>query len=144
METIQLTKNLWLHEYIPEQMYREYEKKGILRYLVSRLDRNLIHSDQAFRNLFGAVTINNWYNGGDRQWSGLRTPDSPYYSVNSMHSYYKASDKIFERGTPEEWIEQAIQSSIPFGITGVEEGVTWLHTDTRYLLGDKTLKVFGA
>ena len=143
MKTIQLTKNLWLHEYIPEQLYREYESRGMLKYLVSRLDRNLINSDQSLRDHFGAITINNWYNGGNRQWSGLRTSDSPYYSVNSMHSYYKASDKLFANGSPEEWIQYAIDHAIELGITGIEEGVTWLHTDTRMLIGEE-YKIFGA
>ena len=96
-------------------------------------DRMLITLDR-LREKYGKATVNNWKFGGDRHWSGLRTPDSPYYSTYSQHSYGRAADVIFNDVTSEEVRQEIIANptdpTFEF-ITSMEEGVSWLHFDVR-------------
>lgn len=141
MNRISLTKNLFLDEYIPEYLYREYEGKEIE--LIKLIDQRLIQSDQKLRDIFGPITINNWWTGGMRNWSGLRTSDSPYYSPTSMHSVGKASDKLFKDYDSDEvqdWIKVHWKE---IGVTRMEIGVSWVHTDVKKTDG-KNLITFKA
>ena len=134
MKTIKLSDNLWLHEYIPEQMYKEYESKGKLQHLIWMLDDRLIQIDQALRNKFGSVTINNWINGGNRDNSGLRPPGSPYYKPASQHSFGRASDKLFSNATADEVRQEIKQHQVfwmSIGLTAIEDNVSWVHSYTR-------------
>jgi hypothetical protein len=129
MDRIALTKNLFLDEYIPESLYREYEGKETE--LIKLIDPRIIKADQQLRTIFGPVTINNWWVGGIRNWSGLRTPESPYYSPTSMHSVGKASDKLFKDYDSEEVQEWIKEHWKEIGITRMEIGVSWVHTDVK-------------
>ena len=141
MIRIQLTNNLFLDEYIPKDLYLKYV--GREHILIGLLDKRLITADQSLRNHFGVVTINNWWDKGERNWSGLRTRDSSYYSPTSQHSFGRASDKLFKDATPEEvWIY--IENNWKeLGITCIEKGskVTWTHSDVRYWRGTNLLIV---
>ena len=137
MERIKLTTNLFLDEYIPRQLYEKY--KGREGELIKLLDKRLVESDQKLRDLFGPVTINNWWLGGSRNWSGVRTSDSPYYSPTSQHTHGKASDKLFSRHSAKEVQEYIQKNYRELGITGLELGVTWVHTDTRESQNNKLI-----
>ena len=87
-------------------------------------------SADQLRHNFGSATINNWFWGGDRQYSGLRLHGEPHYSPTSDHSYGNALDMIFKTATAQE-VRNHIEANpdlYPF-ITFVEEGysVNWLH-----------------
>ena len=130
MSRIQLSNHLFLDEYIPESLYRQYEKRPHI--LVGLIDRWLVDADRKLREQFGPVTINNWWHGGDRQWSGLRVPGSPYYSPTSQHSFGRASDKLFANAPAEE-VRKYIQANWrQLGITCIEAGVSWVHSDLRW------------
>ena len=130
MKRIQLTKNLWLDEYIPENLCKRLQKKPHI--LIGLLDRRLVMADQMLRDHFGPVTINNWWIKGDRNWSGIRTPDSPYYSETSQHSWGRASDKLFKNVTAQEVREYIKGMYEELGITCIEENVSWVHSDVRW------------
>ena len=138
MKRVQLTPNLFLDEYIPKDAYLKYQNKPHI--LISLLDDRLIKSDQMLRDKFGPITINNWWVGGDRNWSGLRTTDSPYYSMTSQHSYGRASDKLFKVSSQEvrEYIKQNWKQ---LGITRIEDNVSWVHSDVGFTQLD-TLLIF--
>ena len=137
---IQLTSNLWLDEYIPKDLYSRLEKRPHI--LIGLLDKRLIHADQLLRNHFGPVTINNWWYGGERNWSGIRTPDSPYYSDTSQHPFGRASDKIFKNVTAQEVRNYIKGMYEELGITCIEENVSWVHSDTRWTRSDELLIVY--
>lgn len=129
---VKVSDNFYLDEYIPKSLYLKYEKQP--HKLMWLLDLKLINVDQYLRNRFGPMTINNWWNGGNRQWSGLRIPKSSYYSLTSQHSYGRASDKIPHNVSVDEIITHIKKSEsilMPLGLRGVEMGVSWLHTDVR-------------
>lgn len=136
---IQLTTNLWLDEYIPRELYLRLEKKPHI--LIGLLDERLIRADQLLRNHFGPVTINNWWHGGERNWSGIRTPDSPYYSTTSQHNG-RASDKIFSYFSADDVRDYIKIHYKTLGITCIEANVSWTHSDVRWTRSDELLIVY--
>ena len=109
------------------------------------LDDRLLMTLDFLRNRYGKMTINNWRwtIDGARKWSGLRTPDSPWYSMYSQHSYGRAADIIFANITAEE-VRQDISDNpddIDFQyINSYEEDTSWLHIDVRNTNRIKTFK----
>lgn len=82
------------------------------------------------------MIVNNWANGGSRNWSGLRTKESPYYSAYSQHSFGRAIDFVtpdFDVKTIREDIKR-FPNEVAFQyITAIEDfdGMGWVHLDTR-------------
>jgi len=139
MERIQLTENLYLDEYIPKELYMEYRDRPHI--LIGMIDKRLVTADQLLRDRFGPVTINNWIHGGDRNWSGIRTPASPDYSGTSQHSFGRASDKLFVNATAEE-VREFIRGNWQYlGIGCIEKDVSWVHSDVRWWQGNGLLEV---
>jgi len=98
------------------------------------LNPNLILFIDLIKEKFpeGTITINNWLWGGDRQWSGLRTPNSPWYSTYSQHSFGNAVDMLLS-AYPSEEVRKYIHSNLhefPM-LKGLEKDVTWVHADVR-------------
>ena len=135
-----LTNNLFLDEYIPEELYRKWEQKPHI--LTGLLDKRLVLSDQQLRDRFGRVTINNWWHGGERNWSGIRIPEYPDYSQTSQHSWGRASDKIFTDASAEEVRTFIRQNFNYLGITCIEDNVSWVHSDVRWYQSDELLIVY--
>lgn len=97
-------------------------------------DANLLSYIDIIKEKFphGTMTINNWYWGGDRQFSGLRTPTSQHYNIKSMHSWGKAIDAVFSQYEAEEVRQYIISNQRLFPkIKGIETDINWLHIDTR-------------
>ena len=136
---IKISDNFYLDEYTPKELYQELEHKPhILRGLI---DRRLVEADQMLRDIFGPTTINNWWHGGDRNWSGLRTPDSPVYSPNSQHTFGRASDKLYKNATASDvraFIKKKWQT---LGIKCIEDEVYWVHSDVRWVENNELLIV---
>lgn len=125
-----------VQEYVPPYIFKRYGQTAW-----EFLDDRLLRMDDALRDKFGPMTINNWHTGGDREWSGLRTPSSPYYSETSQHSYGRASDKIFH-ATNAEAVRQYILAhpdEFPL-LMSLELATSWLHSDTRNCERIKTYK----
>ncbi len=130
MKRFKLSKNFYLDEYIPKSLYLKWEHSPTV--LFGILDYRMIKANQMLRDKFGPVIINNWWHGGDRQWSGFRTPDSPHYSPTSQHSHGRASDKLFTEATAYEVRKYIKMHYKALGITCIEENVDWVHTDFRW------------
>lgn len=120
------------YELVPEQVYRDRGDKAYQ--LID--DRVMVMAD-FLRDNFGSITVNDYYWGGSNQWRGLRTPDSPYYSPYSQHSFGRALDLIFHDVTAEEvreWLSNNVfkwrEETQVISIT-CEEDVSWLHIDIR-------------
>jgi len=136
MKTYKISPNFWLHEYIPRALYEATHKRP--HRLMNCIDPRMIKIDQVMRNRYGPATINNWYTGGEREWSGVRTAGSPYYSFFSEHSWGRASDKLFSDMSAEE-VRADIKEHYediykPLGLTCIEDGVGWVHSDARALI----------
>ena len=96
------------------------------------IDDRLLRLDDQLREKFGRIIINNWHTGGNREWSGLRTPESRYYSPTSQHTFGRASDKLFIDSTTDTVRNYILKNADEFPLlTSLELDVSWLHSDVR-------------
>lgn len=118
-----------IYELVPPDVY--YERQNLAWELMD--DRLLITLDR-LRERYGMMIINNWHWGGDRYWSGLRTPGSPFYRPYSQHTFGRAADCLFLDLSPKTARKEILENINDFDfelISGVELGVGWLHIDVR-------------
>ena len=125
--------NFAVHELVPRAMYERYGDKAILC-----LDPRIIRFLAIARPLWGVpLTVNNYGYGGDREWSTLRTTDSPWYNPLSQHSFGRALDAGASKMSAEEmreWIRENahwLYNEIGTDTITIEDGVDWLHIDFR-------------
>jgi hypothetical protein len=129
-----VSRHFVIQEYVPRSIY---QKMGQTAWEL--LDDRLLMTDDALRDKFGPIIINNWHLNGDREWSGLRTPESPFYSPTSQHAHGRASDKLFKSVTSKEVRRYILDHPAEFPyIHGLELNVNWVHSDIRNCSGIKT------
>jgi len=117
-----------VHEFVPKSFYEEYGEKAWRFVPIA-----MIETADTLKERFplGTITINNYFWGGNREWSGIRTPSSPYYSETSMHSF-GAIDSVYSHYTAEEVRNDIICNPHLYPhVKGLELGVSWVHTDFR-------------
>lgn len=118
------------YELVPRKVYEDRGEKAI-----QLMDRELlVFIDKLRETLDRSITINNWKWGGPFQYRGLRTPDSDVYSQYSQHSFGKALDFDVKGMTAKQvrqWIidNRHLDWVKPIGF--IEDGVNWVHVDTR-------------
>lgn len=123
-----------IHELVPRKVY---EERGEAAWEL--LDASALKTLDQLRKKFGPMTVNNWYWGGNREWSGLRTEDSPYGSQYSQHRFGRAFDCIFRDATAEEVRQYVLANPDEFPyLTSLELGTSWFHFDTRHCKRIKT------
>lgn len=138
IDRIKISENFYLDEYIPKELYMSTENKTEL---LSLIDPVLIESDQKLRYVFGEITINNWFIGGDRIYSGFRPINCKIGAKGSDHKFGKASDKLFKNATPQE-VRKYIKSNYKsLKITKIEDDISWVHTSVAKT-GEKYLVIF--
>lgn len=118
-----------LHELLPPHVFQERRDAGW-----ELLDDRLLQALDRLRERYGPMTVNNYHWGGPREWSGLRTPDSPFYSRLSQHSFGRAADCLFANTTAEHVRQDilATPNAPTFQlINSIELNVSWLHFDVR-------------
>ena len=121
------SKYFKIHELVPKQMYYKYGENA-WRYIDRGMIRDIDHLKEVFNN--GTMTINNYHWNGDRQWSGIRTYESMYYSYGSQHTYANAVDIVYSDYSSEEVRQYILSHQDEFDwISRLEEGVAWLHID---------------
>lgn len=118
-----------IHELVPPEVYKEKGEKAW-----ELLDSRLLKQLDLLRIHFGPMTVNNYYWGGTREWSGLRTPVSPYYSPYSQHTFGRAADCLFKNFTAEDVRQEILKRRNEEWckyINSLELNVSWLHFDVR-------------
>lgn len=118
-----------IQELVPPAIYESRGEKAW-----ELLDEQLLISLDRLRDRYGPITVNNWHAGKDREWSGLRTPDSPYYSATSQHTFGRAADCIFHRTDAESVRRNMLADPDDPAfelINSIELGVSWFHFDVR-------------
>lgn len=122
-----------LHELLPPSAYNALGDTGW-----ELLDPLLLESLDAVRKMFGKMKVNDYEFGGKRQWSGLRTVESPYYRPYSQHSFGRAADLIPLEADVRDVRQFIVDNTYKFPlITGIELNVSWLHIDVRNTKGVK-------
>ena len=118
-----------IHELVPRNVFNHRGERAW-----ELLDERLLITLDRLRERYGPITVNNWYWGKDREWSGLRTKDSPFYSPYSQHTFGRAADCLFA-GISAEQVRQdilAMPTDSTFELIGsIELDVSWLHFDVR-------------
>jgi len=148
---VKLTENLYLDEYIPFQLYKRYVTVGdrfnlwsvnqYMELLCRKISPKLIEADQKLRDRFGPVTINTWWGGGDYDFRGFRTSGCGFGTELSDHYQGRASDKTFKKYSAEEVREDIKKNWQEYGISIIEEDVTWVHTSVAWVPDQKQLKI---
>ena len=127
-----ISKYFKAHELVPPNIYINFGESSF-----KFMNKELIMTIDMIKEKFnkGTMTINDYKWKGDRQFSGLRTTDSPDYSHTSQHSLGNAIDCIFSDYTAEEVRTYILANLNEFPyIKGIELDVSWLHIDCRNTL----------
>lgn len=97
------------------------------------VDPRLVECFNAVREYLGkSMTLNDYYRGGDRRWSGIRTSASKYYSQFSAHSFGMAGDAVGDFNY--DHLRDDIRNGtlvLPYPVR-LELGVNWLHLDVAH------------
>ena len=121
-----------LHELLPKDFYRENMTKSFK--LLWMFDQRALWTLDQLRNRYGSLIVNDWWWHGSNQYRGWRPFDSQTGSTLSQHKFGRAFDCIL-KDVPSEQVRQDIKAD-PWRdefkfITGIEDGVSWLHFDVR-------------
>lgn len=141
MNDIQLTKNFWLSEFVPEEVYKILGEKALWC-----IDPKLPEICQFLRDYFGtAIVINNWKSGGGYQNSGFRTRDykgkaslSQHYQGRAVDIKVGAVSRTMGRLAPKivfEEVKENWDKLKKLGLTAIEKvecTPTWTHLDCRW------------
>lgn len=122
-------KHFAIHELVPKHIFESRGEKAW-----ELLDKNALITLDRLRGKYGPMTVNNYFWGGNRNWSGLRTPESSYYSPTSQHTLGKAFDCLFKDTTVNAVRQDILMNpnNVTFNlINAVELDVPWLHFDVR-------------
>lgn len=125
-------KHFKLHELVPKHYFEKYGDA-----CWELLDERALITLDALRDKFGSMTVNNYFWGGNRSWSGLRTPEyygseSKYRASRSQHKYGRAFDVIFKDTTAKAVREYVLKNRKEFPyITFLECDISWFHFDCR-------------
>ncbi len=128
---MKLTNNFYLQEFVPRDFYNE-NQEGSLKFI----DKRIVSACQFIREKIGKpITINNWLNGGERQFSGLRPFVCNVGVMYSQHKYGRAADLKCEGMNGEE-LRQVVKrywEDLKQYITTIEADTeNWLHIDCRW------------
>ena len=121
-----------VQELVTMEAYKDRGDKAI-----TTVDNRIVEFLEGLRNALGKpITVNNWHVGGKREWSVGRTPDSPWYSPYSQHSFGRAVDALVSGMGAEDvrqWVIDNRELDWVKPITFIESGesVNWLHVDVR-------------
>ncbi len=127
-------KHFDIRELVPLHVFEDRGSKAW-----QLLDDRLIITIDQLRERFGPMVINNWHfknkpswANKERQWSGLRTEDSPYGTQYSQHRHGRAADCLFRDFTAEEIRQYVLSNHGEFTHIGsIELGTSWFHFDVR-------------
>ncbi len=120
-------QNFKIQELVPRHVYDDRGEKAW-----ELFDERALITLDTLHDKYGTMIINNWLWGGGRQWSGLRTHESPYGTQYSQHRFGRAFDVIF-KNYPAELVRQDVlfhPDWFPL-IASLELDVSWFHFDVR-------------
>ena len=118
-----------IHELVPPQVYQDRGEKAW-----ELIDDRILRTIDELRERYGSITINNYMFGGDREWSGLRTQNSPWFSPYSQHTFGRAVDCLFKDADVDKVRQDILDlphSEVSCYVTAVELDTSWLHIDCR-------------
>ena len=122
------SRHFHVSELVPPEIYQRFGERRSWNYVSPAAFAGLV----ALRMYVGKpFIINNYRNGGRREWAALRLPGSPYYSKTSQHTIANAYDILCDGLSPAELQAIVKTQYARFGIGGLEHAKTWTHIDFR-------------
>lgn len=119
-------------EFVPPEIFQKLGNQSLLV-----MDYRILKTADTIRDVFGKVTINNWFWGGQRRYSGFRHAACVVGAVYSQHRFGRAVDCILDGVSAEEARKAILKNPGRFPyITVLEDRVDWLHVDCRAIAGD--------
>lgn len=140
-----MLRNFKLHELVPDDVYTTHGEKCI-----RLMDKNLLVFIDAFHDYLNevhgnavSIIVNDWHWGGRFSQRGFRTrkhyaTDDDYIKSQSQHKYGRGLD--FDVYIGKTRMDPALVRKIIIDlceldwvkpITFIEDGVNWVHVDTR-------------
>jgi hypothetical protein len=165
---MQISLHFKAQEFVPRHLYEKYGENSTWW-----IDPIAVKIAEFYKSFWGTyykkkypgkvkdvfIVINNWHIGGDRQWSGVRTPEFTDGGKLSQHRYKSAFDCeikiLFIDGTKQEAdyheVHKVIQDNerefLANGVTCVEDvrdATGWLHTDWRWIIDQTKILIVRA
>ena len=123
-----------IQELVPRHVYEDRGDKAW-----ELLDDRAIITLDALRERYGPMIVNNWHMVNkpswalkERQWAGLRTPQSPWGTQYSQHQHGRAFDVLFRDYLSKDVRGEILANPSIFPYIGsLELGVSWFHFDVR-------------
>lgn len=129
---MKVSNNFSIEEYVPKAVFTQFGNRCIWF-----LDPKLIEVVQMLREQYGPITINNWHQAGNYEFSGFRPQWSSVGAAFSQHRFGRAADLKFNNYTVQEVYADIIDNKRTWlgrGLTtleNVDHTPTWLHVDVR-------------
>lgn len=124
-----------IEELVPKEIYDQFKSAGREQSLWWLFDYNALRMIDSIRGFYGVpATINNWHVGGDWHYRGFRPHDCKVGAKYSQHKFGRAFDMNL-KGIPADQIRADMRSKTGsptfMEVSACEDGVPWLHVDTR-------------
>lgn len=124
-------KHFKLQELVEPTIYRERGERAW-----EMLDPCALMTLDSLRDEFGALELNNWHEGGDRDEAGLRRFGTSTGAEFSMHKYGRGFDPRSRFVTPQEIFDRVMAKAAEKfqhirAVENVAATPTWFHFDTR-------------
>lgn len=124
------------YELVPEETFIELEERPWIIWQL--FDPRVLYTADKIRQFYGKMIANTWYWRGEHQYRGWRPPNCEVGAKYSQHRFGRALDLV-----PAETTAEEVRQDIKLGkrghifqyITCIEDGVGWLHFDTRNYKG---------
>lgn len=165
---MKVSKNFDVREFVPPEIYNRFGDKSTWF-----VDEKIVKIAEFYKSFFFDyykkrngdtlkavyIIVNSWHYGGGKKWSGLRYEGCGVGVSLSQHKFKSGFDceimLKFKDGTKIEAnyveVHKAIQDNevlfMSNGVTTVEDvriAKGWLHTDTRWIPGQKNILIVGA
>lgn len=144
MKRVRINDYFFLDEFIPPEIYSVRGSRSI-----QLMDDRIIEGVTLLRKYAGVpFIINNWANGGKRDESGLRLPNTRTGARWSQHKFGRACD-IVPRGMTVRQVfailkaheDEFVSKGLITTVENVDITKVWLHVDCRATGLDKFLIV---
>lgn len=133
MKRVKLTANFYLDEFIPKEIYDKYGENS--RWFIDYWTVQMAQAVRTFYNF--PIVINDWWNGGQRNYSGFRPWDCEVGAKQSQHKMKCAIDCHQTIMSPEEWRQKIrkdydVLKTICTLSCMESDTPTWVHLDRRW------------
>lgn len=132
---MKITKNFIIPEFVPKEIYEMFGDRSVMF-----INRRIPPLVQYLRDRYNKpIKINDWYWGGEFNWSGYRTPDCPVGAKLSRHKLGVCADiKVSGMEAPEvqlDIVNNFEEHYKPLGLTTIEADTpTWTHISNEWTM----------